>query len=450
MLFLLAVIGSCRTSNRYIHPTVIPKTKESYAVVAYVAGWTLYPVSKIEAAKLTHINYAFANLDADGRVFFDNWNDNLKIDTLNSLKIINPDLKIIVSVGGWSWSKHFSNVAASQNLRNQCARNIAEFVRRYKLDGIDIDWEYPCMKGAGNSFRPEDKENFTYLLQAIRNSLNSLQVTQKRKEPYILSIAAATSSNYLRSIEPLKVVNYIDFMNIMTYDYRSGDSWETGHHSNLWTSLSDWNNGNCIDKTITRYINAGIPPEKIIMGVPFYGRRWEGVTKKNNGLYQPAVTAGLSITYRNIRRQCTPDAGYVSIWDDSAQAPYLWNQKEGIFISYENQQSLRYKVDYIKQKGLNGIMFWEYTSDYNSELLNAIFYYLETDRYSYKRQRDILLSAPYLVGIHPIILNHFFSFENEYGASDFSTPRLVLGFGNISMLIFAPLMSSLWLSQFFV
>ena len=448
-MLLIATVCSCRTSNSHIHSTAVHKER-SYNVVAYVAGWSTFPISSIKADELTIINYAFANLDANGRIFFANWNDKRNIDSLHSLKKINPNLKIIVSIGGWTWSTHFSDIAADPNLRNKFAHNVADFVKQYNLDGIDIDWEYPGMKGAGNSFRPQDKENFTHLLRSTRSSLYSLELSQKRAESYIITAATATSANYLRNIEPQKIIEYLDFIHIMTYDYRSGDSWETGHHSNLWVSLSDWNNGNCIDKTINRYINAGIPPEKIIMGVPFYGRRWEGVTKKNNGLYQPAATAGLSISYRNIRNQCTNDKGYVSIWDDSAQAPYLWNQRDGIFISYENEQSLRYKVDYIKQKNLNGIMFWEYTSDYNSELLNAIVRYLNTDRYAYKKQRDMLLEAPYLVGIHPIIMNYFFSLENEYGASPFDIPLVVFGLSDISIKMFAPFMRSLWLSQFFV
>lgn len=449
ILYVLVTACSCRTSNSYIHNSKIP-TEKQYNVVAYVSGWSNLPVSNINVQKLTHINYAFANLDKQGRVFFTNSSDSLKIDTLRQLKKYNPNLKIIVSIGGWTYSKNFSDIAANTTLSNKCAQNIADFVFRHQLDGIDIDWEYPCMKGAGNSFQPNDKQNFTSFIRNIRHALTAVEVSQKRDKPYILSIATATSSNYLNSIESLKLIEYVDFMHIMTYDYRSGSNWETGHHSNLWVSLSDWSNGNCIDQTIKKYLNEGIPADKLIMGVPFYGRRWKGVTKSNNGLYQPAQTSGQSIAYRTILKECTPQKGYVNFWDDSAQAPYLWNKHEGVFISYENQQSLRYKIDYMKQHDLNGVMFWEYNCDNNNELFNATLNYIETDRYAYKKQRDkTLASTPYLVNIyHILLISQFLGFEDEYGASLGATPRPVLASGAMSNKTLAPFISSLWLNQF--
>jgi chitinase len=369
---------ACRTRYESVRTNFIyndkPQIKkQDYNIIAYIAGWSSLPISKIDVKRITHVNYAFANLNAKAAVFFANNSDSLKIDTLQQLKKHNPELKLIVSVGGASWSEHFSEIAASERLSNSFADNIAEFVKQYKLDGIDIDWEFPCMRRQDNTVNRDDKKNFTSLLQKIRSALNALEIGQKRNDHYILTIAAGISPAYLRCVELHNIVQYVDFVNVMAYNYRSGADWETGHHSNLKTSSSDrLKDNNSIDVTISRYIEAGVSPEKVILGVPFYGRLWAGVRPNNNGLYQPAKTGGKSVTYRNIRKYYTLDTGYADMWDDSAKSPYLWNPNDSIFISYETPRSLAYKVDYIRQYKLKGIMFWEYNSDNNNELYNAI------------------------------------------------------------------------------
>ncbi|MBE0667254.1 MAG: chitinase, partial [Bacteroidales bacterium] len=155
---------------------------KNYMVVGYVAGFRDFDFSKIDASKLTHINYAFANI-IDGRVMFDSERiDNTEMNSadivkLNDLKKINPDLKILVSVGGWGWSDNFSDVALTDSSRKRFAMSAADFILRYGIDGIDIDWEYPNLPGAGNTFRPEDVNNFTLLLKCVREHIDSLALS---------------------------------------------------------------------------------------------------------------------------------------------------------------------------------------------------------------------------------------------------------------------------------
>jgi len=113
--------------------------------------------------------------------------------------------------------------------------------------------------------------------------------------------------------------------------------------------------------------------QKITLGIPFYGRKWEGVQQsENNGLYQSAESVGQIIYYRFIAKDCLNSRAYRRYWDESAKAPYLWNGDSSIFISYEDAESIKFKIDYLKKKGLSGIMFWEYSDDYEGQLLDAI------------------------------------------------------------------------------
>ena len=159
---------------------------KEYMIVGYVAGYRGFDMSKIDATKLTHINYAFANI-IDGRVEFDtariddtgrNIDD---ISKINDLKRVNPDLKVLVSVGGWGWSGNFSDAALTDSSRTRFSESAAEFILSTGIDGIDLDWEYPNQVGAGNIHRPEDIENFTLLLKAVRLHIDSLSRKQGRE-----------------------------------------------------------------------------------------------------------------------------------------------------------------------------------------------------------------------------------------------------------------------------
>ncbi|HUR10875.1 MAG TPA: glycosyl hydrolase family 18 protein, partial [Flavitalea sp.] len=165
-----------------------PLPKKTPVVIAYVGGYRgLVKTEMIEAEKITHINYAFVNI-RNGRAYLQNeGTDTVNFLNLIQLKKKNKNLKVLISLGGWSWSEHFSDAALSDSTRRLFAASAAGIVQRWNLDGIDIDWEYPGLKGEDNVFRAEDRENFTLLLRAIRESLDALR---GRKNKYQLTIAS--------------------------------------------------------------------------------------------------------------------------------------------------------------------------------------------------------------------------------------------------------------------
>lgn len=354
------------------------KEIKKHNVVGYVAGYRNFDFSKIDAKKLTHINYAFANV-INGKVQFDTTNiDNTSLKTsdlkvLQALKKTNPDLKILVSVGGWTWSGNFSEVALTEKSRKIFAKSCADFIKKYKLDGIDIDWEYPNQSGAGNTHRPEDKTNFTLLLKEVRRALNELEKQENNQKHYLQTIATGADRNYIVNTELGKAQKYLDFINIMTYDFYNGWHKTTGHHANFTTSNFPEKDKNTLINAVELHLKAGVKKNKINVGIPFYGRKWEGVkTNENNGLFQPSKSVGMIDFYRNIVPNINKN-GFTRYWDKNAQAPYLWNPATKVFISYENKKSIAIKVAYLKKLDLAGVMFWEYSDDSQGKLLNAVY-----------------------------------------------------------------------------
>ncbi len=368
VVVLLVMSASCRSLST--------TKKQKYNVVAYVAGYRDFDFATIQADKITHINYAFVNV-IDGEVRFDNSIDNttMKKDDifkLHTLKKINPDLKVLVSVGGWTWSGNFSDAALTEGSRRKFAISAAAFVEAFELDGIDIDWEYPNQSGADNIHRPEDVQNFTLLLQAVRQELDNLSARQGTDKHYLLTIATGANRRFVENSKLGKLQRYLDFLNIMTYDFYHGGDHRTGHHSNFHPSSSPDRDKNNIINAVDLHVKAGVPLKKIHLGIPFYGRKWTGVkSAENHGLFQEAESVGQIVFYRQIV-QCLQDAAYQQRWDEAAQVPYLWNPEEAIFVSYENARSIALKMQYLKNKGLGGAMFWEYSDDHEGELLDAL------------------------------------------------------------------------------
>ena len=392
---LLLIIGAITWQCNYSDTNAESKNEErkpdkKYMTVGYIAGYRDFDFSKIQANKLTHINYAFANI-IDGKISFGTETqidkmemDKEDIELLNNLKKINPELKILVSVGGWTWSKNFSNVALTDSSRKIFAQSAVDFLKKFKLDGIDLDWEYPNQPGDGNIHRPEDIENFTLLLKEVRVFLDYQSEVDGRRgnDKYLLTIATGGDKAYIENTNLGEAHQYLDFINIMSYDAYNGLHTTTGHHANLFPADGDpaiKAKGEEVKSALTSvigHIDAGVPVEKINLGLAFYGRFWKGVSNKNNGLFQAAESVGMIEYYRVLAEKYIEKNGFTRFWDESAQAPYLWNPDSSIFISYEDTISIRLKIDYLKEKGLGGVMFWEYTDDYESQLLDAIYYNL--------------------------------------------------------------------------
>ncbi len=351
----------------------LPQESQTKKVVGYYAAWSKYSgftPDKIDATKLTHINYAFANIGSDLKITLGYPDiDAANIKQLNQLKIVNPALKTLISVGGWSWSARFSDAALTEEFRNTFAKSAVDFIVKYGFDGIDIDWEYPVSGGlATNTRRPEDKQNFTLLLKTLREMLNKQEAIDGKD--YVLTFAGAAGSWYLKNIELMEINKYIDYANIMTYDIHG--SWEplTNFNSPLYSIDPLQPYKISLDTTITEWLNTGFPKEKLNMGVPFYGYIYKSVANINQGLYQ-TYSGIATISYANIAGNYINTPGYVRYFHETSKVPYLFNGST--FITYEDEQSMAEKASYVTSKGLGGIMIWELSQDPNRVLLGQLY-----------------------------------------------------------------------------
>lgn len=368
------VVSATPTPVQTVTPTVTPVPLSSKKTVGYYAAWAAYSgitPDKLDATKLTHINYAFANIGSDLKIALGYPDvDPSNISKLNALKQVNPQLKTIIAVGGWSWSSRFSDVALTDASRTAFADSCVDFIIKYGFDGIDIDWEYPVSGGLStNVRRPEDKHNFTLLLQKLREKLNTRGTLDGKH--YILSFAGADGSWYLNNTEPALLSSIVDYANLMTYDIHGSWDTYTDFHAPLYNNSDSspqdkWS----ADASVNAWVNAGFPASKIVMGIPFYGYVYKAVTNLNYGLYQ-TYSGCSSISYANIATNYLNASGYVRHFHTQSMVPWLFNGST--FISYEDEQSIGYKTQYIKNKGLGGAMIWELSQDPNKVLLNAVY-----------------------------------------------------------------------------
>jgi chitinase len=339
-------------------------------VVAYLASWSIPPV--IHPEKLTHLNVAFAHINKINQVFLDSPATAKTLRDLQALKTRNPQLKIILSVGGWQ-AEGFSDAALTDSSRQVFADSAATLLSEFSLDGIDIDWEYPGQGVAGIKYRPEDKQNFTRLLQVLRETLDARGVAQKRTgaNHYLLTIAAA-DREYFDYTEMDELPVYLDWINLMSYDFFNSLTATTGHHAGLYRSEHAVPADRNADSAVTQYLVAGVPADKIVLGVAFYGRGFAGVTPRNKGVKQPYEHFEGEHSYQELVDKLIGKQGFVRYWDARAQAPYLWNDTSRVFITYDDPQSIAVKARYVLDHRLGGMMFWELSQDRNDELLDAV------------------------------------------------------------------------------
>jgi chitinase len=341
-----------------------------HRVVAYLASWSVPPA--IHAEQLTHINFAFAHIDKTGHVAFEQPAVGQGFLQLQALKKANPRLKLIISVGGWQ-AEGFSDAALTESSRHTFALSAVKLIREYAADGVDLDWEYPGQGVAGIKYRSEDKHNFTLLLKTLREQLDAESAARKRsgKARYTLTIAAA-DREYFDYTEIDKLHVYLDWINLMSYDFFNGLTPTTGHHAGLYRSEHAAPTDRNADAAVKQYLAAGVPADKIVLGVAFYGRGFAGVTPVNNGVNQPYQRFEGEHSYAELAGKFVGQQGFVRYWDGNAQAPYLWNSASRTFITYDDPQSLQIKARYIVEHRLGGVMFWELSQDRDGELLEVI------------------------------------------------------------------------------
>ncbi|MBQ8854630.1 MAG: glycoside hydrolase family 18 protein [Bacteroidales bacterium] len=315
VVFCLMMLAFCACAS----PSEVAENDS--VVVAYVTSWSdVIP----DPFCMTHINYAFGHVnDTFDGVRVDNPQ---RLKDMVALKKVNPDLKVMLSVGGWG-SGRFSEMAMDRKLRRSFADDCLRVVEEFGLDGIDIDWEYPTSSAAGISYSPEDTGNFTMLMKDLRQVLG---------DGLLLTFASAASAEYVdfTAVEP-----YVDFVNIMAYDMATAPK----HHSALYES--EISGGMTSDKAARAHLAAGMPAHKLVLGMPFYGR--------GSGRYADFND------FKDIKK----DIEAYEIWDEKAQVPYIADTDGTLIVGYDNPRSLKIKCGYIKANGLRGAMYWDYDGD---------------------------------------------------------------------------------------
>lgn len=390
-LLLLLVAGSCKSTTKEEAVASDATSKNSdTAIMAYYVAEADYRPESIPVEQLTHIIFSFTNVIDGEMKFREPENSGPKLEALVQQKSRNPDLKVMIACGGWG-ADGFSDMALTAEGRAKFIASASAFISKYKLDGLDMDWEYPGISGAGTMARDEDTKNFTLLMKGLREMLDSFDT------PKTLTFASAGWKRYYDYIEINEVMKYADYTNVMTYDLVSGVSEYTGHHTALGAvkneeivgtpfharldSLYAAGRGKDADprstqKIVDFLIEQNVDPKQIVIGAAFYGRVWKGVSPENNGLYQRS--GGMHIgwyAYHAIRENYEQDSSFVRHWDEKAKAPYMYNVTDSLMVSYDDTVSVAEKTRYAMEKGLGGIMFWELGNDTKEDgsLLDAIY-----------------------------------------------------------------------------
>jgi len=353
---------------------------------AYYAGWNAatYPVSQIPADTITHLFYAFATISEGTCVV----SPGAEADfiALANLKRQHPKLRTLISIGGWG-AKGFSDAALTEASREQFVSNCLDtFFNRYRgsFDGVDLDWEFPVSGGPTEiTDRPVDKQNMTLLSEEFRGQLDALG--RQRGARYLLTAALPTGRlqtdgpyDPAASFDLRALGGILDFINLMTYDMGTGFSSVATFNAPMNEVAQDplgqpmrhWNN---VTNAVTYYRRYGVPANRIVLGVPFYGRGF--VVKQagpDNGLYQPYDSTFWVGDWKDIKPLLT-DPAWTQHWNPVAQSPWLYNSAERKFASYENPESIEIRARFAKQNGLLGTFMWELSEDDTSHsLLNAM------------------------------------------------------------------------------
>ncbi|KAJ3454931.1 hypothetical protein MRS44_013531 [Fusarium solani] len=404
------------------------KRGTSYVNMVYFVNWGIYQrdyhPQDLPVSRLTHILYAFMNVQVDGTVYTEDtyadlekhyagdfpfsltcplraaqaWaegNDNAYgcIKQLYLLKKANRKLKVMLSIGGWTWSTNFAAVAGSTTTRATFAKSAVTLMKDWGFDGVDIDWEYPANE--------DDATNMVLLLKAVRDELDSYAAEFASGHRFQLSIAAPAGFEHYSKLHLADLAQILDYINLMAYDYAGSWSTHTGHNANLYANdeepdATPFNT----DGAVRAYLDAGVPAEKLVLGMPIYGRSFQGTA----GLGEPFVDVGFGSWEKGVwDYSALPKDGAVPGFDPAAHAHYSYDATTRELISFDPPEAVQQKVAYLKQLGLGGAMFWEASADKSgsASLLETSFQSLEvldnTDNwlhYPNSRYRNIASASP--------------------------------------------------------
>jgi len=321
-----------------------------YKIIAYYTG-NGETIQQYPIEKLTHIIFSFLKLQND-TLTFRNEDQRRALQQLIQLKNKNPQLKIMVSIGGWGGCAPCSDLFSSAQHRSNFSKTTVALFKQYNIDGLDLDWEYPAIEGyPGHKYAAADKENFTALAKSLRAEMGN---------NYLLSFAAGGFISYLENaIDWDEVSPQVDFINLMTYDLVSGYSTVTGHHTPL---AGNRPGQETTERCVNWLLSKNVPPEKLVIGAAFYARVWENVPDSDHGLYQQGKFKQ-SIPYKNFANYFSDSSGFAYHWDKKAKAPYQYNSQKKLFATFDDKRSIGEKSKFIRRKKLGGMMFWELSGD---------------------------------------------------------------------------------------
>lgn len=355
-LSVTASFSSCKVAQK----TSAPRG-DAFQIIAYYSG-NGQDLDRYRFDQLTQVIYSFCHLKGN-QLAVDNAADSIAIRNLVALKQRYPQLKVLLSLGGWCGCKACSDVFSTEAGRAEFARSTLALLQTYEADGLDLDWEYPGIEGCpDHPWKPEDRAHFTALIAELRRVLGP---------GYELSFAAGGFDTFFdQSVEWGKVMPLVNRVNLMSYDLVSGFSTMTGHHTPLYSSARQQRS---VDYGV-RYLDAlGVPLRKIVIGAAFYARTWENVDSTDFGLFKPGKFKSF-VAYKQFPTYLSPEKGFVFHRDEAAAAPWAYSAARREFATFDDPISIAAKTKYARKKGLGGIMFWELTHDTSRDgLLQAIF-----------------------------------------------------------------------------
>ncbi|WP_297872515.1 glycosyl hydrolase family 18 protein [uncultured Oscillibacter sp.] len=327
--------------------------------VGYYAAWAGgqgYGPERLPAERLDQVNYAFAEIEGGRAVLTSPDRDRENLRGLTALRQRNPDLKIVLSLGGWDGSGGFSDAASTAARRETFARSCLDLLLAHDLDGVDLDWEYPVSGGSG-VHRAQDRENFTLLLRTLRRTLDRQSRTDGRD--YLLTIAGAAGQGYLNCIEPQAVAETVDHIFVMAYDFHGP-----------WDRRADFNapvyagGQGGVDAAVSGWLSRGVAAEKLVLGMPMYGYIYQGCTGPGG-----SFASARSVSYDAVRQEYLTNPAFRQLRHSQADVPYLLGN--GAFLSYDDEASIAAKAALARERGLGGFGFWELSQDRTGKLLES-------------------------------------------------------------------------------
>ncbi|KAM9612762.1 chitotriosidase-1 [Trichechus inunguis] len=308
----------------------------------------------------THLIYAFAGMDNNHQLSVIRWNDKTLYKDFNGLKKMNPKLKTLLAIGGWNFdTQKFTSMVATANNRRTFINSAIKFLRKYDFDGLDLDWEYPGSRGSPAS----DKQRFTALVQELGDTFRQ-EAQSSGKERLLLSAAVPSARVYVDAgYEVDKIAQNLDFINLMAYDFHG--TWEkiTGHNSPLYkrqgesSAAAEVN----VDFAVRYWLQRGAPANKLILGMPTYGRTFTLASSSDTGVGAPATGPGTPGPF-------TKEGGVLAYYEvcswkgatkvriQDQKVPYAFQGNQ--WVGFDDVESFKTKVSYLKQKGLGGAMVW--------------------------------------------------------------------------------------------